>query len=490
MNRRAATVSAAAILAFAGAAQAQDSFTVRGRVYDFQSSHPDFGLSGGDVMSNSAGLVALKMNQSDIPALSFTGAMVTKDAHDRDGHPIAMHMARDFRDLTEYALVLETKPTYLNNPTVDAYDPDNGPYGGGNVLPAPDPIYVPSLPDVTLPTIEPKEPDFYLNEKTGFYITADMHVDNFTLENQTNVIIDGNVRVRVDDYLHIENNCTIDLTPGSSLEFYVGGKIRVDNYVNINTDGKDHDAVTFFYAGHNQIQFGNNLTFYGSIVAPDADVLLHNSVEMFGTIAAGDLTLRNGGVELHLAGDDGGNQVLCEWPDDDKGTVSTDTTGSITSAQTFSQWFTDVPGVNDSRFARYAFIAQGDGSYAMEKYDYDPVNGDLYGNEGAENNGNFTVRIDAEFVYDACGGQFLEAFTDGEMWVYIDNDLVIDLSGAVQGHWQRIDFDRLALAAGGMYEVKVFFASRTGDAPEFRLRTNATLFSTGDVNMPSTGRYD
>lgn len=62
-----------------------------------------------------------------------------------------------------------------------------------------------------------------------------------------------------------------------------------------------------------------------------------------------------------------------------------------------------------------------------------------------------------------------------------DGELVIDLSGAISGNRQRIDFDRLALVEGLTYDLEVFYASRTGEPSDFTMRTNTKMFSTGSV---------
>lgn len=474
----------------ASAACAQDSFSVRGRIFDFTAAHPDFAVTSGEILDQTAGLVDLTM-VGNVPTLSGNGADVSSLAYDSDGNLIALHMARGYDVLLEDIFVLESSPNYRNGPTIDGYDPAMGGYGGSNVLPAPVPSFVPSLPPITVPNVGPNTGSLSISKDKNYVINSDLHVQNFTCQQQTNVSIVGDVTIVVDGDFLLRNNCTIDLAnANSSVTFYILGDANFDNRIRLGMSSQDHTRIRFFFPNSTTVDIGNNTDMYASIVAPDTEVYIHNGADFHGAIVAERLRTRNGGVGLHFAGTTGNRNIYCNFTPDTEGAYGSSSNGSIFSDASFAHWFTETPGVNASTFARYGFVQEPSGEYVMDRSGYDPINGELYGNEGMPNNGNFTVHIDANFNYRDCAGNFLEATADCEMWVYINRELVIDLTGHVPGNTQRIDFDRLRLNDGEMYDLDIYVASRNARAPNFSVRTDIPLFTNGDVDMPTFGRYD
>jgi len=121
------TTLTAGILAMAtltGAAGAQDTL-LPGQIFDFQSTHPDFGLpagSGGEV----SGLVDLVLNGVNRPQfMGVSGLQLSDQALDADGEPIAPHLFSPF-DPTGGPLVLENQPSRSGSGVFDTYDPGTG----------------------------------------------------------------------------------------------------------------------------------------------------------------------------------------------------------------------------------------------------------------------------------------------------------------------------------------------------------------------------
>ena len=73
--------------------------------------------------------------------------------------------------------------------------------------------------------------------------------------------------------------------------------------------------------------------------------------------------------------------------------------------------------------------------------------------------------------------------------MYIDDDLVIDLGGVGTSAVQRIDVDRLGLADGETYELRLLYAQRRTSTARLGVRTNIQL-ATGPVVPPLTEMYD
>ncbi|UCD75141.1 MAG: fibro-slime domain-containing protein [Phycisphaerales bacterium] len=163
--------------------------------------------------------------------------------------------------------------------------------------------------------------------------------------------------------------------------------------------------------------------------------------------------------------------------------------GAITSAETFAQWFRDVPGVNQSTIADITMTRGSDGIYRFATNNFFPIDDTLLGDEGDEHNYHFTFELVAEFVYDAGEGQVLRFMGDDDIWVFIDGRLVIDLGGVAGNTDQFIDLNRLGLEDGKTYRMHFFHAERHQPKSQWRFATNILLDT--DRFIPSiTSQFD
>jgi fibro-slime domain-containing protein len=177
------------------------------------------------------------------------------------------------------------------------------------------------------------------------------------------------------------------------------------------------------------------------------------------------------------------------------GAQATTTGGALTSSDRFYQWFRDVPGVNLSRQLSltlqrqpntntYTFDDRTDPAFSTLG-GFFPINGELFGNSRGENkNFHFTFELATEFVFRRGQGQVFTFTGDDDVWVFIDNKLVIDLGGIHGAKSQSIELDRLTwLQDGLVYSLKFFFAERHRTRSNFRMDTTINLRT---AELPTT----
>ena len=186
----------------------------------------------------------------------------------------------------------------------------------------------------------------------------------------------------------------------------------------------------------------------------------------------------------------GGSPVLVTDTDlnDHQGTQGVADPGGIDSANSYSQWFRDVPGVNMSAPLTLSLVRQEDGSYVFDDktdplYDplggFFPINGQLLGNPGGwpDHNFHFTFELHTQFTYDASAEQVFKFTGDDDVWVFIDGKLAIDLGGVHSAKSQFISLDRMGLEDGADCTLSFFFAERHRTQSNFRITTNLLLES-------------
>jgi fibro-slime domain-containing protein len=175
-------------------------------------------------------------------------------------------------------------------------------------------------------------------------------------------------------------------------------------------------------------------------------------------------------------------------PGDTAGQWGASDTGGVQSAASFDKWFEDVPGVNMSAELTITLVRQADGTYVFDDNldaayaalgGFFPIEDQLFGNPGGspDRNFHFTYEIHSTFVYDAEAVQIFKFIGDDDVYVFIDDELVIDLGGVHAAVEQYVDLNRLGLEDGKTYKLDFFFAERHRTESNFRIVTNLKLQS-------------
>ncbi len=141
----------------------------------------------------------------------------------------------------------------------------------------------------------------------------------------------------------------------------------------------------------------------------------------------------------------------------------------------FDVWYHDTPGVNLTTTRDLILAAEPaqPGSYFYENRKFFPIDDALFGNEGFLNNYHFTLETHFQFVYR--GGEVFTFAGDDDVWVFIADQLVIDLGGLHTIRSASVTLDqlkaKLGLIVGQKYPLDLFFAERHTLSSNFIVHT-------------------
>jgi fibro-slime domain-containing protein len=89
---------------------------------------------------------------------------------------------------------------------------------------------------------------------------------------------------------------------------------------------------------------------------------------------------------------------------------------------------------------------------------------------GVEHNFHFTFELNTTFVYK--GGEVFSFSGDDDLWVFINDQLVVDVGGVHPPAYADVNLDSLGLTAGQQYPLSVFHAERHTGASNFKITTS------------------
>jgi fibro-slime domain-containing protein len=158
-------------------------------------------------------------------------------------------------------------------------------------------------------------------------------------------------------------------------------------------------------------------------------------------------------------------------------------TRTTSGAANFSQWYNDAPGVNISMPFDLILTDLGAGVYRYEDTSFFPIDGLLLGNEGRRHNYHFTLELHGRFTYQP--GQTFSCFADDNLFVFINDQRVINLGGVRPTQRAAVDLDTLGLTAGQDYAFDLFFAERRTIWSTFQMQTSFALEPLDQPTVPA-----
>ena len=152
--------------------------------------------------------------------------------------------------------------------------------------------------------------------------------------------------------------------------------------------------------------------------------------------------------------------------------------GCIDSPDSFTEWYTEVEGVNHTQLYDIVLDNGKDepgGIYTYDNSEFFPLDDQLFGNEGNEHNYHFTFEVHTQFTYS--GGEVFHFRGDDDMWVFVDNRLALDIGGIHTPVEGSFSLDDLNLVAGETYEMDIFFAERHTVESNFKIETSIEIIT-------------
>ena len=113
---------------------------------------------------------------------------------------------------------------------------------------------------------------------------------------------------------------------------------------------------------------------------------------------------------------------------------------------------------------------------------------------GKKHNYSFSMKVSAQFKY--VRGQYFEFRGDDDVWVYINNRLVVDIGGCHSPIEGAVNLDTLGLVEGVEYPFHIFFSERNATGSNFKMRTSINLqtqrtyFSKAKTNADGSEEYE
>lgn len=133
-------------------------------------------------------------------------------------------------------------------------------------------------------------------------ISSSGKYSSINLGNSETVIIDGNVTLYITGDITLGNSAELQIEPEASLTLYLGGDFEGKNSSAVNNETEDPKSLQIYGLDScEELRFKNSSDLYGTIYAPNADVIMNNSATVYGAVVAETFDMKNSGVFMYDA---------------------------------------------------------------------------------------------------------------------------------------------------------------------------------------------
>ncbi len=154
----------------------------------------------------------------------------------------------------------------------------------------------------------------------------------------------------------------------------------------------------------------------------------------------------------------------------------TGTTLTTHGKDAFDRWYRDVAGTNVTLAYPMPLAPNADGSFSFDsnvtgvplsasdpRKNFFPIDdgspyATAFGNQGDPHNYSFTVELHTTFTYK--GGEFFSFRGDDDVFVFVNDQLVINVGGIHEPELADVKIDSLGLTKGQEYRLDFFSAER------------------------------
>ena len=157
-------------------------------------------------------------------------------------------------------------------------------------------------------------------------------------------------------------------------------------------------------------------------------------------------------------------------------------TETVSGPESFDQWYRNVSEVN-LPFVLRVFFAPSMGTTSFQSSAFFPLDGEGFSDENNNHNFHFTTEIHTQFRYN--GGEVFNFTGDDDVWIFINNHLLVDLGGVHGAKSATVDMDQKAtevgIVTGQVYPFDMFQAERHTSESNFRADTNLEFVDCGTI---------
>jgi len=135
------------------------------------------------------------------------------------------------------------------------------------------------------------------NDTNDTTITTSARYSSIDLGNSETVTISKDITLYITGDIILGNSAELGIEDGASLILYLGGDFEGKNSSTVNNETQDAQKLKIYGLDSCEtIQFKNSSDFYGAIYAPNADLVMNNSANIYGSVVSKSFDQRNSGT--------------------------------------------------------------------------------------------------------------------------------------------------------------------------------------------------